>query len=331
MSELLGAPKFQGFDDDGDPLTGGLLYTYIPGTTTDKATYSDAALTTANANPVVLDSRGEAIVYQSGPTKFVLKTAAGATIWTMDQIGGAPQTETNTYNVDASEADQGAAGNGRSLKDIIDLVGATKSATIRFSHSGVTDTTTYTVDTDETIPSNFTVVIERGAQISIASGDTLTFDSADQVVSPPGWDVFIGAGTVTFTNRGERVVDGGRSVHFTTATAVGTGAQTLSAAELVGGVIDDDPEGNATWTTDTAANIVAAIPNCRAGHTFQCLLHNDATNASSEVVTIAGGTGVTLHGETLTLTEGTNTTAILIFRVTNAAGGSEAVDCFILT
>ena len=34
-------PKFQAFDDDGDPLSGGLLYTYENGTVTNKPTYSD--------------------------------------------------------------------------------------------------------------------------------------------------------------------------------------------------------------------------------------------------------------------------------------------------
>lgn len=83
---LLPNPKFQAFDSNGDPLSGGLLYTYEPGTTTNKATYSDKDLTTPNANPVVLDSRGEATVYLDGSTKLLLKTSDGTTIWTMDNV-----------------------------------------------------------------------------------------------------------------------------------------------------------------------------------------------------------------------------------------------------
>lgn len=111
----------------------------------------------------------------------------------------------------------------------------------------------------------------------------------------------------------------------------GSGSQVLTAAMLVGGLIDEDPEGNVNWTTDTAANIVAAIPKCVVGYTFECILMNDATAASGEIVTIVAGTGVTLHGDTATLTEGTNSTAKLILRVTNITASSEAVDVYIIT
>ena len=51
MSNFLPYPKFKAFDSDGDPLTGGLLYTYEPGTNTPKATYTTNAMSVANANP----------------------------------------------------------------------------------------------------------------------------------------------------------------------------------------------------------------------------------------------------------------------------------------
>src|SRR3990167_389622 len=89
-------PKVQFFDSNGDPLTGGLLYTYTVGTTTPQATYADNTgdVGSLNTNPVVLDSRGEANVWllTSANYKFVLKTAAGATIWTVDGLGYASPT-----------------------------------------------------------------------------------------------------------------------------------------------------------------------------------------------------------------------------------------------
>lgn len=42
----------------GDALNGGKVYTYEPGTTTNKTTWKDAAKATAHANPIVLDAYG---------------------------------------------------------------------------------------------------------------------------------------------------------------------------------------------------------------------------------------------------------------------------------
>ena len=86
--------KIQEFDVNGDPLSGGLLYTYITGTSTPKATYTDATGNSLNTNPVVLDSRGEADVWllTDGNYRFKLHTAADALIKTVDGIGWANVT-----------------------------------------------------------------------------------------------------------------------------------------------------------------------------------------------------------------------------------------------
>ena len=80
--------KQQYFATNGTFLSGGKVYTYAAGTSTPKDTWADSGQTTVNANPVVLDSRGEASIFWSGNYKVVLKDAAGATIWTMDNVPG---------------------------------------------------------------------------------------------------------------------------------------------------------------------------------------------------------------------------------------------------
>ena len=102
-------PKFQAFDDDGNPLIGGKLYTYKQGTTTPKETYSDVAGATPNANPVVLDSRGEATVFASGLYKYVLKDSDDVTLWTLDNIRGSDFNDIS-YAGDDIEAAITAAG-----------------------------------------------------------------------------------------------------------------------------------------------------------------------------------------------------------------------------
>ena len=70
----------------GVPLVGGKVYTYAAGTSTLKTTWSDAAQTAANANPVILDSRGEAAIFWSGSYKVTLKDSLDSLIWTKDNI-----------------------------------------------------------------------------------------------------------------------------------------------------------------------------------------------------------------------------------------------------
>lgn len=75
------------FDTNGEPLVGGKLYSYEAGTTTPLATYTDSAGATPNANPIILDSSGECDVWLlSQSYKFILKTSADATLWTVDNV-----------------------------------------------------------------------------------------------------------------------------------------------------------------------------------------------------------------------------------------------------
>lgn len=83
------------FDNAGNPLNGGLLFTYVTGTTTKIATYQDQA-GTPNTNPVVLNFRGEANVWldQTLTYKFVLAPSTDTDppsnpIWSVDNISAA--------------------------------------------------------------------------------------------------------------------------------------------------------------------------------------------------------------------------------------------------
>lgn len=87
MASLFTNGRFQAFDAVGVPIPNGTLTTYVSGTTTPKATYTDATLGTPNTNPVVLNSRGEAQVWLgSGPYTMLLKDASGVAIWSLDGI-----------------------------------------------------------------------------------------------------------------------------------------------------------------------------------------------------------------------------------------------------
>ena len=105
--------KFRGIDTTtGLPLVGGKLFTYAAGTVNKLTTYTDSTGNTPNANPIILDARGECDLFftQTLLYKLTLSPATDtdpptAPIWTEDQvvpIGSAADIITNTANLAAS-------------------------------------------------------------------------------------------------------------------------------------------------------------------------------------------------------------------------------------
>lgn len=101
LSPVAGA-GWQLFADSGAALSGGLIYTYSAGTTTPLATYQDSAGSVLNSNPIVLDSAGrvssEIWLTAGSVYKFVLKTSAGVTVWTMDNLRGINDPSSVTWS-----------------------------------------------------------------------------------------------------------------------------------------------------------------------------------------------------------------------------------------
>jgi hypothetical protein len=89
ISYLAGAGA-QFFDGNGDPLAGGLLYTYLAGTSTPVSTYTSRSGAALNTNPIVLNAAGRtpAEIWLDGGVlyKFVLKTASFTQIGSYDNI-----------------------------------------------------------------------------------------------------------------------------------------------------------------------------------------------------------------------------------------------------
>ena len=77
--------------------------------------------------------------------------------------------------------------------------------------------------------------------------------------------------------------------------AAPTATATLSAANSYNTIVRGVPTAAATYTTATAAEIVAAIgDDCAIGTTFMLVVLN--ASAGANTITVAGGTGVTVSG-----------------------------------
>lgn len=112
MAALMPEGKQSFNNSAGAPLIGGKLYTYDAGTGNPRPTYQDAAATTPNTNPVVMDARGEATIFWSGSYKIVLKDASDVTIWTVDN---AQASSTYTDNLRSDLADDTSPSKGAGL------------------------------------------------------------------------------------------------------------------------------------------------------------------------------------------------------------------------
>jgi hypothetical protein len=263
MAVLTPSPKTAFVDAAGEPLVGGQLYTYIAGTTTLQATYTDSTATTANTNPIILDSRGEANVWLGGAIyKFVLKDADGALIWTVDNIS-APTAAVSPVLSGNVTIDSNTS------SPALKITQTGTGPVLRVQDSADPDATPFIVDNSGNVGIGTATPVSAleiaspgvftGAWAYLPTGTAMMFV---QTSAPTGWTK-----STTHDNKALRVVSGtagsGGSVAFTTAFA----------SQAVAGTV-----GNTTLTT-------AQIPS----HT-----HISSTSSTGS---FAGGAG-TAYGAT---------------------------------
>jgi hypothetical protein len=86
MASIMTEPKIQFIDGNGEPLGGGLIYTYEASTALYKETWKDYGKFEANTNPVELDSAGRASIWLEGSYKIIVSDKNDVVIYTMDNV-----------------------------------------------------------------------------------------------------------------------------------------------------------------------------------------------------------------------------------------------------
>jgi hypothetical protein len=167
MASLTPTPKQQIYGSDGNPLVGGKIYTYAAGTTTPLATYTDAGAGTANTNPIILNSLGQANIWLgSSSYKFSVYTSADVLLYTVDNIN-APLDAASLTTTLASPPP----------------IGSTAPNTGAFTTLAAT---TATVTTGNITTVNATTV--NAATITATgtvTAETLTFEGGGSMTKPP--------------------------------------------------------------------------------------------------------------------------------------------------
>lgn len=170
---LLPNGRQQFLDANGDPLAAGTVGMYVPSTLTPKNTWTSAAQSSLNTNPVVLDSAGSALIYGSGTYRQIVKDVFGNTIWDANTAGVAGPfpawggTSTGSGNAQTVAASSFVASSGNQIAFKAGF-GNTGNATLTITGVG-----TYPIYADT--PAGPALL--TGGEIAVGGVYQLTYDS----------------------------------------------------------------------------------------------------------------------------------------------------------
>jgi hypothetical protein len=277
----VGGAGAQFFDNNGDPLSGGKLYTYAAGTTTPAVTYTSASGATAQPNPILLDAAGRVpgsseIWLTAGVAyKFVLRTSTDVLLATWDNILGI-----NSLGNASTVAFTGFKGQSGTVQS---LAGNTGSDWIGFTQAG---TGADPISAQEKMR-QIVHVADFGAVGDGSTDDTGAIQTAIDYVHSQG------GGTVTFDKR--YLIDSGLFVkdYVTLQGPLGLPDELL-------------PANSASYETQSGVLIInsantitvldgASIGNCLVVRKGLDLPFTSAINATAGVAAFAG-TAFTVGG-----------------------------------
>lgn len=256
-------------DSAGAPYAGGKLYFYESGTTTPLDTFSDQALSIANANPVIANSAGlfGEIFLQAQEYKVVLTTSDDVTVWTADPVKGS-----TTATVAVSDIANGTDG------ELItwDASGQPTTVAVGTANHVLTSNGTGAPPTFQAIPatpdaSSTVAGLAELATAAEVTSETATGGDGPLVVQPStmknhhgvakAWVSFSGDGTVTILDsyNVSSVTDNGTgdyTINFSITFANANYIPVMSCRSVSPNVLDivvvDD--GNAPTTTSLRIN-----------------------------------------------------------------------------
>ena len=280
MASLTPTPKQQIYGSDGAPLVGGKIYTYSAGTTTPLATYTNSSGGTANTNPIILNSLGQADIWlaSSSSYKFSVYTSADVLLYTVDNIA-TPLDYLSLVTALASPPPIGstAANTGA----FTTLTGTTGNITTINSTTGNITTinaTTGNITTVNATTSTTTGVTTTGT-LTFSAGGSMT-KPAESAIKPITATVAAGALTVTLNPT---------TLEFRSSTLTSGTVTSRSIASAISMTVSS---GSTLGTTSAVQSRIVVLALDNAG------------TIELAVVNIAGGNDLTETGLISTTAEG---------------------------
>jgi hypothetical protein len=170
-------------DDNGEPLSGGKVYTYAAGTLDSKTTWTNRSKGSSATNPIILDSEGKTLIFADGIYKFVIHDS------TDTEVSNSPIDNLAFGLVEGPWIDVSEYSD---LTAAITAIGSTETDLL------IDSVTTLTANT--TIPATIRVKVTRAGSIN-QGAYTLEINGPFKA-SPTS--IFTGTGAVTF--RGGHVI-----------------------------------------------------------------------------------------------------------------------------
>jgi hypothetical protein len=281
---LFVSPKWAFPDDNGGPASGWLLYTYEPGTSTNKTAYQDSAGTTPHTNPIVLDARGEAEIWLDGAYKFALKTDAGVEKWSSDNIGGSGNgVQTDFLSKSVAGGTDVALTSTEQSNSVIELTGAL-TGNINVTVDDTRDGWQWIVKNSTSGAFTVTFKTDSGTGIVLAKGVTygLHCDSANVVKS---WVGMTAAGTAAdkylYTTAADTWAEG-------SITTAGRALLDDATAASQRATLGSTTVGDAVFIAPTSAAARLATSTSSYGYIGGLIASNNGTDANNDIDISAG-------------------------------------------
>lgn len=277
-TSLMPSPRQRFYTNEGIPAADCLLYTYAAGTNTPQAAFTDRAGLFPHTNPIVLDAKGEALIYFSPLAyKIDLRTPVGVQITGYPVDNTEPPLLTSTLSANSGAGivgflyggNYGVGSLGRWLQDLSTSAGASLLGFVQ-AGLGASGRTIQSRLREEVHATDFMTQAMRddiaadGATIDITDAIQAAIDSrtAGMTVMLP-----IGTGLITktiFLRRNKVRIKG-----------QGPGVSKLKFVNAAGGIV---------FTGDTDKNLSLKVYSSCALEDFEVLSSGVAANDASIVV-----------------------------------------------